>query len=275
MKDTREFRVAVAQTWAELARRGVTIEPATLEDAVEHDIRQEADRLGIQVRAAWKHFNAAGVADSLSPRWRTPTPAEDPLRQQAPEDRAGVAAERMRAWGRPGRTVKLTGAGAMVFLILAALFGLIRAANEPGPSPYAVAFDDSVDCDDPPDLILSIDTGEPMVCVVSPVSVYVEDPDFGVFTEDDVDGITATSKWLAQDGHLSAADKQVIERKAEAIGARHGYQHPKPRDTWTGTIAIICLIGASISGLLYWLWALEYIGVPSWRLRSHLIWLTR
>lgn len=265
MKKTRAFSVAVAQTWAELARRGVTIEPTTLEDAVEHEIRQVADRLGIQVRAAWKHFDAAGVADSLSPRRPAPTPAEFPLRH-GPGDNAGIAAKRLRARGRRGRIVRFTGVVAMVFLILAALFGLIGTGNEPGRSPYAVAFDDSVDCDDPPDLILSMDTGEPMVCVVSPVTIYVEDPDFGMFTEDEVDDITATSKWLAQDGHLSAADKQTIERKAEAIGARHGYQPPKPRDTSTGLLVIVCLIGAATSGLLCFLWDLEYIGVPSWRL---------
>lgn len=140
----------------------------------------------------------------------------------------------------------------MVLLILAAVFGLARAASEPGPSPYTVGFDDSADCDNPPDLILSTDTGEPMACGSSFWVVQVEEPDFGVFTEDDVDDITATSQGLAQDHHLSAADKQEIERAAEAIGAHDGYQHPKPRDGWTGPLAIICLIGASALGVLYW-----------------------
>ncbi|MGA5142341.1 hypothetical protein [Streptomyces azureus] len=265
MKKTRAFRVAAAQTWAELARRGVTIESATLEDAVEQEIRHVADRLGIQVRTAWKHFDAAGVADRLSPRRPAPTPGEYPLRH-GPGEGAGAATERLRARGRRGRMVTFTGVVAMAFLILAVLIGLIGAANEPDRSPYAVAFDDSVDCDNPPDLILSIDTGGPMVCVVNPVTVYVEESDFGVFTEDEVDDVTATSKWLAQDGHLSAEDKREIERKAEAIGARHGYQPSKPRDTSTGILVIVCLISAAISGLLCFLWDLEYTGVPSWRL---------
>jgi hypothetical protein len=148
--------------------------------------------------------------------------------------------------------VKFIGAGAVTLLVLAALSGLIRLATQPEPSPYAVAFSDDVDCDYPPDLILSEDTGEPLFCSVSSLARIV-DPDFGVFTEDEVNELTGVSKPLASDGTLSRADKQEIEAKACAIGARNENPCPKPRNDGTGTLAIGSLIGALILGLLYWL----------------------
>ncbi|WP_181787516.1 hypothetical protein [Streptomyces phytophilus] len=49
-----------------------------------------------------------------------------------------------------------------MLLMLAALFGLTWLVTQPGASPFAVGFSDDVDCDDPPDLILGEETGEPM-----------------------------------------------------------------------------------------------------------------
>jgi hypothetical protein len=51
----------------------------------------------------------------------------------------------------------------------------------------------------------------------------------------------------------AVGDKQEIEAKACAIGARNENPCPKPRNDGTGTLAIGSLIGALILGLLYWL----------------------
>lgn len=163
--------------------------------------------------------------------------------------------------------VKIIGAGTVVLSILAALFGIIWVATQPGSSSYAVAFSDDVDCDDPPDLILSENTGEPMFCSGSPVASFVEAPHFEVFTEDEVNELTVLSEWLARDGHLSHADKQEIEAKACAVGARNENPCPKPRNDPTGTLAIGSLIGALILGLLYWLLHPDWVGLieRQWR----------
>jgi hypothetical protein len=50
--NTKAFKEAVAQTLAQLARRGVTLGPATVADTVERNIQAVADQLGIQVRSA-------------------------------------------------------------------------------------------------------------------------------------------------------------------------------------------------------------------------------
>jgi hypothetical protein len=54
------------QTLAELAHRGVTLAPSTVEGTVEKYINTVAERLGIQVRSAWRYFDAAVLADRLA-----------------------------------------------------------------------------------------------------------------------------------------------------------------------------------------------------------------
>ncbi|MFI9325779.1 hypothetical protein ACIGXI_39195 [Kitasatospora aureofaciens] len=66
MRNTKAFKEAVAQTLAELARRGVTVRPGTVEDVIERNMSTVAERLGIQVRSAWRYFDAAGLADSIA-----------------------------------------------------------------------------------------------------------------------------------------------------------------------------------------------------------------
>ncbi|MEU9157928.1 hypothetical protein AB0D59_47245 [Streptomyces sp. NPDC048417] len=66
MRNTKAFKEAVAQTLAELAHRGVTLAPVTVEDTIEKNIRTTADRLGIHVRSAWRYFDAAALAGRLA-----------------------------------------------------------------------------------------------------------------------------------------------------------------------------------------------------------------
>ena len=66
MRNTKAFKEAVAQTLAELARRGVTLAPATVADTIEKQITTVSERLGIQVRSAWRYFNASVTADQLA-----------------------------------------------------------------------------------------------------------------------------------------------------------------------------------------------------------------
>lgn len=66
MRNTKAFKEAVAQTLAELARRGVTVRPGTVADVIEENVGMVAERLGIQVRSAWRYFDAAGLADSIA-----------------------------------------------------------------------------------------------------------------------------------------------------------------------------------------------------------------
>ncbi|MEU9298703.1 hypothetical protein [Streptomyces sp. NPDC048266] len=66
MRNTKAFKEAVAQTLAELARKGVTFAPATVEDAIERQITAVSEQLGIQVRSAWRYFDAEATADRLA-----------------------------------------------------------------------------------------------------------------------------------------------------------------------------------------------------------------
>ncbi|MGW5003062.1 hypothetical protein ACWEP8_36025 [Streptomyces hydrogenans] len=66
MRNTKAFKEAVAQTLAELARLGVTLAPATVEETIEKQITTVAERLRIQVRSAWRYFDASGTADRLA-----------------------------------------------------------------------------------------------------------------------------------------------------------------------------------------------------------------
>ncbi|MFD5753578.1 hypothetical protein [Streptomyces sp. NPDC127033] len=66
MRNTKTFREAVAQTLAELARRGVTLAPSTVEDTIEKNVSAVAAQGGIQVHSAWRYFDAAALADRLA-----------------------------------------------------------------------------------------------------------------------------------------------------------------------------------------------------------------
>ncbi|MCF1512580.1 hypothetical protein [Streptomyces glomeratus] len=66
MRNTKVFKEAVAETLAELARRGVTLAPSTVEDAIEKIVTTVAERLGIQLRSAWRYFDAKATADRLA-----------------------------------------------------------------------------------------------------------------------------------------------------------------------------------------------------------------
>ncbi|MGW1170589.1 hypothetical protein [Streptomyces sp. NPDC002550] len=66
MRNTKAFKEAVAQTLTELARRGVTLTPATVEDTIEQNVQAVANQLRIQVRSAWRYFDASALADSLA-----------------------------------------------------------------------------------------------------------------------------------------------------------------------------------------------------------------
>ncbi|MBZ4324515.1 hypothetical protein JNW98_35025 [Streptomyces sp. SCA2-4] len=49
-----------------MARRGVTVRPGTVADVIEQNVGTVAARLGIQVRSAWRYFDAAGLADTIA-----------------------------------------------------------------------------------------------------------------------------------------------------------------------------------------------------------------
>ncbi|MGK5543427.1 hypothetical protein ACSNOH_01605 [Streptomyces sp. URMC 127] len=66
MRNTKAFKEAVARTLAELAHRGVTLAPSTVEDTIEKNINTVAERLRIQVRSAWRYFDAGVTADRLA-----------------------------------------------------------------------------------------------------------------------------------------------------------------------------------------------------------------
>lgn len=70
VRNTTAFKEAAAQTLTELARRGVTFAPTTVEDTIEKNMTMVAERLGIQVRSAWRCFDAAAMAEGL-PRSRS------------------------------------------------------------------------------------------------------------------------------------------------------------------------------------------------------------
>ncbi|MFF7764306.1 hypothetical protein [Streptomyces griseorubiginosus] len=66
VRNTKAFKEAVAETLAELARQGVTLTPATVEDTIERNVQAVADQLGIQVRSAWRYFDASALAESIA-----------------------------------------------------------------------------------------------------------------------------------------------------------------------------------------------------------------
>ncbi|MFJ2008392.1 hypothetical protein [Streptomyces chartreusis] len=66
MRNTKAFKEAVAETLAELAGRGVTLTSATVEDTIERNVQAVAAQLGIQVRSAWRYFDAAALADTIA-----------------------------------------------------------------------------------------------------------------------------------------------------------------------------------------------------------------
>jgi hypothetical protein len=66
VRNTKAFKEAVAQTLAELAHRGVTLAPSTVEDTIESTVSSVAEQLGIQVRSAWRYFDASTLAERLA-----------------------------------------------------------------------------------------------------------------------------------------------------------------------------------------------------------------
>lgn len=84
MRNTKAFKEAVAETLAELARRGVTLTPATVEDTIERNVQAVATQLGIQVRSAWRYFDAAALADTIAQSVKE-------LEDSGPDDGAGQA----------------------------------------------------------------------------------------------------------------------------------------------------------------------------------------
>ncbi|MFF2964846.1 hypothetical protein ACFVT1_39600 [Streptomyces sp. NPDC057963] len=66
MRNTKAFKEAVAETLAELARRGVTFAPTTVADTIEQQITTVSERLWIQARSAWRYFDASATADHLA-----------------------------------------------------------------------------------------------------------------------------------------------------------------------------------------------------------------
>ncbi|MFI6658054.1 hypothetical protein ACIBL8_21325 [Streptomyces sp. NPDC050523] len=84
MRNTKAFKEAVAETLAELARRGVTLTPATVEDTIERNVQAVANQLGIQVRSAWRYFDAAALADTVAQSVRE-------FEDSSPDDGAGQA----------------------------------------------------------------------------------------------------------------------------------------------------------------------------------------
>ncbi|GGY20169.1 hypothetical protein GCM10010358_83220 [Streptomyces minutiscleroticus] len=54
------------ETLAELARRGVSVGPATVADTIEKNIGTVAEQWGIQVRSAWRYFDPVAFADRLA-----------------------------------------------------------------------------------------------------------------------------------------------------------------------------------------------------------------
>ncbi|MGC5041103.1 hypothetical protein ACLQ2C_36810 [Streptomyces sp. DT73] len=66
MRKTKAFQEAVAQTLTELAHQGVTLAPSTVADTIEQHVTTVSERLGIQVRSAWRYFDAKAMADRLA-----------------------------------------------------------------------------------------------------------------------------------------------------------------------------------------------------------------
>ncbi|WTX01094.1 hypothetical protein OG216_47640 (plasmid) [Streptomycetaceae bacterium NBC_01309] len=98
MRNTKAFRTAVADTLAELARLGVTVRPGTVADVVEERMTAVAGQLGIQVRSAWRYFDAAAMARSLA----------EPRLDQG-DDGDGVGEAPMPPMGNPELALVLAG----------------------------------------------------------------------------------------------------------------------------------------------------------------------
>lgn len=69
VRNTKQFSTAVADTLAALARRGVTVRSGTVADTIERNITTVADRLGIQVRSAWRYFDAEALAVAIAEQY--------------------------------------------------------------------------------------------------------------------------------------------------------------------------------------------------------------
>ncbi|MGW0365863.1 hypothetical protein [Streptomyces sp. NPDC002990] len=66
MRNTKAFKEAAADTLAEPAHLGLTVRPGTVADTIERNIRNVAERLGMQERSAWRYFGPAGLAASIA-----------------------------------------------------------------------------------------------------------------------------------------------------------------------------------------------------------------
>jgi hypothetical protein len=84
VRNTKAFKEAVAETLAELAHRGVTLTSATVEDTIERNVQAVAAQLGIQVRSAWRYFDAAALADTIAQSMRE-------FEDNSPDDEVGQA----------------------------------------------------------------------------------------------------------------------------------------------------------------------------------------
>ncbi|MEV1023039.1 hypothetical protein [Streptomyces sp. NPDC050264] len=101
MRNSQAFKSAVAQTLAELARQGVTLGPAAVEDAIEERMQAIAAQLGTQVASTWRYFDAAAFADSLAKSVRD--------FEQGAEDAAGIGQASMPPLDNPELALVLAG----------------------------------------------------------------------------------------------------------------------------------------------------------------------
>ncbi|MFJ4681308.1 hypothetical protein [Kitasatospora sp. NPDC088783] len=102
MRNTKAFKEAAAETLAALARRGVTVRPGTVEDLIEERMRQVAQMMGVQVRSAWRYFNADTLADAIAKQYQE-------LQESAKEDEAEGAQAPMPPIDNPELALILAG----------------------------------------------------------------------------------------------------------------------------------------------------------------------
>lgn len=99
MRNTKQFKAAVADTLAALARLGVTARPGTVADTVERNVTAVATQLGIQVRSAWRYFDADALAATIAEQHR----------RHEDQDQEAVGAPPLPPIGNPELAVILAG----------------------------------------------------------------------------------------------------------------------------------------------------------------------
>ncbi|MFJ2203303.1 hypothetical protein [Streptomyces violaceusniger] len=72
MRNTKQFKTAVADTLAALARHGVTVRPGTVADTIERNVTAVATQLDIQVHSAWRYFDADSLAETIAEQYKQP-----------------------------------------------------------------------------------------------------------------------------------------------------------------------------------------------------------